>query len=115
MIVLRHLAPVVAWVVIAATPVLAQDARSWVGREVFFKYNNTEHLVTTSRVIDHDLVRVYTVTGTEGNRLRVRSGSVVGWIPVKDVVLCKGAIDFCTREIASDPSNTAALIWRGVL
>ena len=68
------------------------------------------------KVVDDDaLFRVYTVALIDGERTRLASGDVSGWVDSSKIVAFEQAIDFYTREIASDPSNAPAYHFRGVV
>jgi tetratricopeptide (TPR) repeat protein len=57
----------------------------------------------------------YTVTGEEGDRIRVRQNGVEGWFQKGDAVLLDEAIPYLTERIHSDPNDALAFARRGVV
>jgi tetratricopeptide (TPR) repeat protein len=78
----------------------------WVGQKVVTKYPTP--LTEDGRVIDEDAFRVYSVERIQGDRVRITTGRIAGWVQARELVPFDQAVTFYTSEIASDPYNTRA-------
>ena len=86
----------------------------WVGQTVVPKYSTP--LRDGDRVVDDgSYFRIYTVDQINGDRIRLASAEVSGWVQASEIVALDQAIDFFTKEIRSDPNNGAAHHYRALI
>jgi len=91
-----------------------QAPASLIGKKVVTKYGAPVRVGNQVGAPDRTF-RVYTVQEVDGDRMRLVSESVNGWIASTEVVLLDQAIDFYSQEIRSKPNNAAAFRQRGLV
>jgi tetratricopeptide (TPR) repeat protein len=97
-----------------ATPSRGREPRDWVGTRVVLKFG--AELRDGDRVVDtHEVHCIYTVERASGDRLRVRSGGVAGWVEARDVVPYGQAVEYYTSEIRAHPDAAWAYNRRGLI
>jgi tetratricopeptide (TPR) repeat protein len=94
--------------------IIAQDGFTWIGQKVVAKYHYPIERRDQTALKQKNF-HVYTAERVEGERLWVTSGSVEGWIPLREVLLFDEAIDFYTQEIGANPGESAAWCERGII
>jgi Tfp pilus assembly protein PilF len=92
---------------------------SWVGKKIILKKGGIKfgHTDEQGRPVEVGTLALmsYTVTGEEGDRIRVRQNGVEGWFQKGDAVLLDEAIPYLTGRIHSDPNDALAFARRGVV
>ncbi len=85
-----------------------------IGQKVVTKYQAA--LRDGDQVVeDGSMFRVYAVDQVDGERVRLISEDVSGWVQASEIVPLDEAIDFYTKEIERNPNGGAAYHCRGLI
>jgi RNA polymerase sigma factor (sigma-70 family) len=88
----------------------ARVAESWIGKKAVIKYSAP--LMEGDRVVGDNVFRVFTVQQVDGERVKLVSDDITGWIAAEEAVLVDEAIDFYTKVIQANDEHMAARVKR---